>query len=170
MGTLSWVGAFLRDYSRSLVPKPIPWFSLKILFRVKWVWHIIRSIPRPVGFLQIPLRSFSTISFLLQKTFDYISHIFAVSMQPGQVENTEVWKLKYGNGSMEVSAYSQLCVLRSCCQRVTFPAMGEPDPGISDCSERSSLLWCQNEFKWLGPIQTNGECMSSMLLMFWWQW
>ena len=36
---------------------------------------------------------------LSEDLFDYISHILAVTMQP--VENTEVRKLKYGNGSTE---------------------------------------------------------------------
>ena len=73
-------------------------------------------------------------------TFWY-TRLFLEGRHMGQLENAEMQKPKYRNGSMDmrkrVTYHPQLCVLRPCSQTVMYwlPAKWEPDPGSSDGSK-----------------------------------
>ena len=140
----------------------------------------------PSLWLQIPLRSFNTISFLIQKTYLF-TFLTSISMQPGQMENTEVQKPKYGNGNTEteVQEWEEICLsvttalltyewmcLGLVAKEWLSPSMWELNPGISGCSEccyHDATVSVSGQTQ----LKTNSDWdnhAGSMLLMFSWQW
>ena len=145
----------------------LAWIFFKIFFQVKWCDTLLEVQGMfPSLWLQIPLRSFSTISFLIQKTYLF-TFLTSVSMQPGQIENTEVQKPKYGNRSTEteVQEWEEICLSVTtalltyewmCLGLVAKEWLSPSNVRAKSWDlrlQRVLLSWCHGECKWPDPTQ-----------------